>query len=115
MDTLMIGHHDTHELAAAGFVNGIIGLGAISALGFSYGLTPVVGALMGKGNTEHIAQKLKNSLVANNILAVAMMAVLGILYINLCYLGLPEHLLPLIRPYLLLNILSFIPMMAFNA
>ncbi len=115
MDTLMIGRHSTEELAAAGFVNGIIGLAAISALGFSYGLTPVVGALLGKGETGHIAQKLKNSLVANNILAVGMMAALGILYLNLHRLGLPDHLLPLMRPYLILNILSFIPMMAFNA
>ena len=47
MDTLMIGHYGTGELAAAGFVNATIGLVAISALGFSYGLTPVVGALLG--------------------------------------------------------------------
>ena len=115
MDTLMIGRHGTEELAAAGFVNGIIGLAAISALGFSYGLTPVVGALLGKGDTHHIAQKLKNSLVANNILAIGMMIALGILYLNLHNMGLPEHLLPLMRPYLMLHILSFLPMMAFNA
>ena len=115
MDTLMIGHYGTGELAAAGFVNGLIGLAAISALGFSYGLTPVVGAMLGKGETDSIAQKLKNSLVANNILAIVMMAVLGVLYLNLHHLGLPEHLLPLMRPYLFLNILSFLPMMAFNS
>ncbi|MBQ9525310.1 MAG: MATE family efflux transporter [Bacteroidaceae bacterium] len=115
MDTLMIGHYGTGELAAAGFVNATIGLVAISALGFSYGLTPVVGALLGKGETDSIAQKLKNSLVANNILAIVMMAVLGVLYLNLHHLGLPEHLLPLMRPYLFLHILSFLPMMAFNA
>ena len=115
MDTLMIGHHDTRELAAAGFVNAIIGLVAISAIGFSYGLTPVVGALLGKGETHSIAQKLKNSLAANNILAIAMMLALGILYLNLHHLGLPTDLLPLIRPYLLMQILSFLPMMAFNA
>ena len=115
MDTLMIGHHDTRELAAAGFVNAIIGLVAISAIGFSYGLTPVVGALLGKGETHSIARKLKNSLAANNILAIGMMLVLGVLYLNLQHLGLPSDLLPLIRPYLLMQILSFLPMMAFNA
>lgn len=115
MDTLMIGRYGTGELAAAGFINAIIGLVAISALGFSYGLTPVVGALLGKGETDSIAQKLKNSLIANNILAIAMMAVMVVLYLNLHRLGLPGHLLPLMRPYLLLHTLSFIPMMAFNA
>jgi len=115
MDTVMIGHYGTGELAAAGFVNSVVGLVSISALGFSYGLTPVVGALLGKGETDSIAQKLKNSLVANNILAVTMMVVLGILYLNLHRLGLPARLLPLIRPYLLMHTLSFLPMMAFNA
>ena len=115
MDTLMIGRYGTDELAAAGFVNGIVGLAAISALGFSYGLTPVVGALLGKNETGQIAQKLKNSLLANNILAIIMMALLAMLYLNLPLIGLPEHLLPLMRPYLLLQTLSFVPMMAFNA
>ena len=71
--------------------------------------------LMIGGDTHHIAQKLKNSLVANNILAIGMMIALGILYLNLHHLGLPEHLLPLMRPYLFLHILSFLPMMAFNS
>ncbi|MCR4593209.1 MAG: MATE family efflux transporter [Bacteroidaceae bacterium] len=115
MDTVMIGRYGTGELAAAGFVNAIIGLVAISALGFSYGLTPVVGSLLGKGEKQSIAQKLKNSLMANNILAITMMAVLGMLYMNLHRLGLPEYLLPLMRPYLITHILSLIPMMAFNA
>lgn len=115
LDTLMVGHYGTEELAAAGFVNGIVGLMAISALGFSYGLTPVVGALLGENQTGSIAQKLKNSLVANNILAVTMMALLGLMYLNLHRLGLPERLLPLMRPYLVTHILGFIPMMAFNA
>ena len=47
-DTLMIGRHSTQELAAASFANNIVALVIISAIGFSYGLTPVVGALLGE-------------------------------------------------------------------
>ena len=54
-DTLMIGHHSTQELAAAGFANNIFGLVFITAMGYSYGLTPFVGALMGEGNIRNIA------------------------------------------------------------
>lgn len=43
-DTLMIGHHSTNELAAASFVNNMFTLAIIFATGFSYGLTPIVGA-----------------------------------------------------------------------
>ena len=35
-DTLMIGHHSTPELAAAGLVNNIFGLVFVSYMGFTY-------------------------------------------------------------------------------
>lgn len=114
-DTLMIGRHSTHELAAAGFANNIVGLALIAAIGFSYGLTPVVGALLGAGRENETAQKLKNSLLANNIVAMTMMCVLGIIYLNLHHMKLPSDLLPVIRPYYLLLVLSLLPQMAFNA
>ena len=43
-DTLMVGHYGTKELAAAGFVNNTLSLLLVAGMGFSYGLTPVVGA-----------------------------------------------------------------------
>lgn len=46
-DTLMIGHHSTNELGAASFVNNMFTLAIIFSTGFSYGLTPIVGAFMG--------------------------------------------------------------------
>ena len=63
-DTLMVGHYGTNELAAAGFVNNILGLLVIGGMGFSYGLTPVVGALLGEGRVHDIAGKLKNGIFA---------------------------------------------------
>ena len=39
-DTLMIGHHSTSELAAAGLVNNIFTLALIFYMGFSYGMPP---------------------------------------------------------------------------
>ena len=114
-DTLMIGHHSSEELAAAGFINNIIGLVLISAMGFSYGLTPIVGALFGEGEQNRIAEKLKNSLLANNIMAILMMILMGVLYFQLHHLGLPQELLPIMRPYLLVLTLSIAPQMAFNA
>ena len=114
-DTLMIGNHDTKELAAAGFANNIFGLVFISALGFSYGLTPIVGALFGKNDLHLIAGKLKNSLLANLLVGVLFMGIMGILYLNLQRIGLPPELLPAIRPYFLAIWLSILPQMAFNA
>lgn len=114
-DTIMVGWYGTEELAAAGFVNNILALAFIAAMGFSYGLTPIVSSLHGEGKNHLIAQKLKNSLLANNILSLLFMACLALLYLNLHRIGLPEELLPLMRPYFAVITVSILPQMAFNA
>lgn len=48
-DTMMVGHHSTADLGAASFVNNIMNMVIIFGTGFSYGLTPVVGALSAPG------------------------------------------------------------------
>ena len=114
-DTIMVGWYGTEELAAAGFVNNILALAFIAAMGFSYGLTPIVSSLHGEGKNHLIAKKLKNSLLANNILSLLFMACLALLYLNLHRIGLPEELLPLMRPYFAVITVSILPQMAFNA
>ncbi len=105
-DTLMIGHHSTPELAAAAFVNNMFTLVFIFAMGFAYGLTPIVGSLYGQDKSEKIGEVLKNSLMTNTLLAVALSLIMGILYLNLNNLGQPEELLPLMKPYFIVNLIS---------
>lgn len=114
-DTLMVGHYGTNELAAAGFVNNIVGLLVIGGMGFSYGLTPVAGALLGEGRVHAIAGKLRNGLLACSGVGLLLMLLAGMFYLLLPLLGLPQELLPLIRPYLLMLLLSLLPQMMFNA
>ena len=114
-DTLMVGHYGTNELAAAGFVNNILGLFIIGGMGFSYGLTPVVGALKGEGRVHAIAAKLKNGLFACSAVGLLLMFLAGLLMVSLPWLGQPQELLPLMRPYLLTMLLSLLPLMMFNA
>ena len=47
-DNMMVGHHTSEELAAASFVNNLFNLPLMFALGFSLGLTPLIGNLVGK-------------------------------------------------------------------
>lgn len=107
-DTLMIGHHSTVELAAASFVNNMFNLAIIFSTGFSYGLTPVVGRLFGQGKRMEAGETLKNSLLANTLVAVCVCGVLALLYAGLPRLGQPEELIPYICPYFLV-LLSSIP------
>lgn len=109
-DTLMIGHHSTEELGAASVVNNLFNLCIIFSTGFSYGLTPVVGALCGQGRKREAGQALVCSLVANGLVALLLMAVMGTLYLNIDRLGQPAELIPLIKPYylILLGSLPFV-------
>lgn len=113
-DTLMIGHHSTQELAAAGLVNNIFALVLISYMGFSYGLTPVIGRLYGMERTEEIGQKVRNSLCANMVVGIIFTTIMAILYFNLGHIGQPEELLSLIRPYFIINLISVMFVGVFN-
>ena len=105
-DTLMIGHHSTPELAAAGLVNNIFGLVFVSYMGFTYGLTPIIGRLYGEERTDCIGQKVRNAFCANMLTGIIFTLALVVLYLNLGHIGQPEELLSLIRPYFLVNLAS---------
>lgn len=113
-DTLMIGHHSTQELAAAGLVNNIFALVFISYMGFSYGLTPIIGKLYGMERTDEIGQKVRNSFIANMMVGCIFTLALVLLYFNLGHIGQPEELLSLIRPYFIVNLVSVLFMGVFN-
>ena len=113
-DTLMIGHHSTEELAAAGLVNNIITFFLVSYMGFSYGLTPIIGKLYGMEKTDEIGQKVRNSFFANMVVGVIFSLALVVLYFNLHRIGQPEELLTLIRPYFIVNLISVLFVGVFN-
>ena len=114
-DTMMVGHHSTTELGAASFVNNIINLVIITATGFSYGLTPIVGGLFGREELPQAGRALRCALLANLMAGVIMMAALGILHFNVGNIGQPKELLPYIKPYYLVLLASIPFVMLFNA
>lgn len=114
-DTIMVGHHSSVELAAASFVNNMFNLAIIFSTGFAYGLTPVVGRLFGEKKTFETGQVLKNSLLANTVLAAVVCALLLALYLNLDRLGQPDELIPYMRPYFMVLFVSLPFVLWFNA
>jgi len=113
-DTMMIGHHSTVELGAAAFVNTMFNLILIAGLGFSYGMTPIIGKLFGQRKDHRIGEIVKNGLLANLLVAILMSILLLVLYLNLGNLGQPEELLPLMRPYFMVQLISLPFVMCFN-
>lgn len=113
-DTLMIGHHSTAELGAASFVNNLFSLVIIFSIGFASGLTPVVGAFFGRNELARAGQALRCSLLANTLVAAILTAIMAVVYFNLEHLGQPAELIPLIKPYYLVLLISLIFVLLFN-
>lgn len=114
VDNMMVGHHDTNELAAASFVNSIFSLATLFGLGFSYGLTPLIGKLTGEKNYHKSGNSLRNSLIANGVFGGILTILVLVVYLNIEYMGQPIELLPYIRPYFLLQSAGLILIMLFN-
>ena len=114
-DTFMVARHGTNDLAAASFVNNMFNLAIIFATGFSYGLTPIIGKLFGRGRLHDAGAVLKNALVANGSMALLLVAAMSVLYLNIANLGQPVELLGIMRPYYIVLLLSIPFILLFNA
>lgn len=114
-DNIMVGQYSTEALASASFVNNVFNMAMMACLGFTYGLTPLVGAMFGVGKHHKIGELMRNGVILNVFYSLLIMAVMSVLYVNLENIGQPEELLPLIRPYFLLALGSVLPVAVFNA
>ena len=114
-DTMMVGRCGTAELGAASFVNNMFNLVIVFSTGFSYGLTPFVGNHYGRGENASVGRILKNALAVNAVVAAGLMALMFVLYLNIHRLGQPAELLPLMRPYYVVLLISLLFVLLFNA
>ena len=113
-DNIMVGQYSTEALASASFVNNIFNVAILACIGFTYGLTPLIGALFSQERYNNIGAILRNGLFLNTAFSLIILGIMTILYFNVDKMGQPEELLPLIRPYYLLYLAGLIPISIFN-
>lgn len=106
-DTIMVGKYSTDALAAASFVNNIFALFFVLGLGFSYGLTPLVAKAHTRGDQLRLGRLLRHSTLLNLLIAFGLTLLLVGVYTFLELFRVPSDLLPLIRPYFILQMVSF--------
>lgn len=114
-DTIMVGRYSTEALASASFVNNLFYTANFACMGFSYGLTPIIGALFSRGDKNAIGSIMRNGVLLNLIFSALVTGIMLIFYVNVDNMGQPEELIHLIRPYLLLFLSGLIPVAIFNA
>ncbi len=113
-DNIMVGHYSTNALASASFVNNLFNVVIFCCIGFTYGLTPIVGTLFTQKRLGDIGASVRAALVLNIIFSLVITGVMTVVYFNLDRLGQPEELLPLIRPYFLIYLAGVVPIAVFN-
>lgn len=113
-DNIMVGQYSTEALASASFVNNIFNVAILACIGFTYGLTPLIGALFSQERYNNIGAILRNGLFLNTAFSLIILGIMTILYFNVDKMGQPVELLPLIRPYYLLYLAGLIPISVFN-
>ena len=113
-DTKMVGLYATDALASASFVNNVFNVPILGCLGFTFGLTPLIGSLFSQKRITDCGGMVKAGLVVNLFFALLATLLMSGVYFALPYLGQPEELLPLIRPYYIIAALGVIPVTVFN-
>lgn len=113
-DNIMVGHYSTDALASASFVNNFFNIAIFACVGFTFGLTPVVGAMYARGENDRIGRAVRVGLRVNTIFTVVVSLIMLGVYFNLHRLGQPAHLMPLIKPYYLIVLSGMIPVAVFN-
>lgn len=113
-DNIMVGRYSTAALASASFVNNVFNVATFAVIGFTYGLTPLVGALFTQKRDDAIGSLIRNGLLLNVLFSLLVTAVMWVLWLNLDRLGQPEELMPLIKPYYLIVMAGLVPAAVFN-
>ncbi len=112
-DNMMVGHVGTTELAAAAFANSVFTIGMVFGMGFTYGLTPLVGNSFSQNDFHSVSNWLKNGFVSHLAAAVFLSLVMFGVYWILPLMGQPADVLTLAKPYYLLLCVSYLPFMVF--
>ena len=108
-DNIMVGHVGTAELAGVSFANAIFLIGFITLIGFSQGLTPLVGESFAKGEHKKASHLLRNSLMLN----LCTYSVIGLLLMAIGFfmphMGQDPQVIPFAQPYYFITVASLIP------
>ncbi len=113
-DNMMVGHYSTDALASASFVNNVFNMANLCSIGFTYGITPLVGAMFAARDFMRIGSITRLALRLNIIYTLALCLIMTVLYFNIEHLGQPVHLMPILKPYYLLVLGGLLPISIFN-
>lgn len=113
VDTLMVGHLGTVELAAVAFASSVFAIGNVFSIGILLGLTPLVGQAFVRGEHATCARLFQNAFLLALIAAVAVCSILFVAMSFMPFMGQVPEVVELATPYFITLILSLVPQLLF--
>ncbi|MDR0970022.1 MAG: MATE family efflux transporter [Lentimicrobiaceae bacterium] len=112
-DNIMVGHLGAMELAAVSFSGSLYMIGMIFGMGFTLGVTPLVGIAYGENKFRKAGLLFQNALLVNLFSTVIFMSLLFSVNLFLDRLGQEAAVVDLARPFYNIMVWSFLPQMIF--
>ena len=119
IDSIMVGHYATADLAAVSFSNAIFFTVMVFSMGAIMGLTPLVGYEVGKRETDEKTQTgtinflFRSGVLFTLLLSAGMILVLGVCIPLLDCFGQEEAVITAARPYYIMIVVSIVPFLFF--
>jgi MATE family multidrug resistance protein len=113
VDSIMVGHVGTSELAAASFSGSVFIIGFVFGMGFTFGVTPLVGKAFGEKNEKRVGDLLRDSFILNSLVSIVLALLLYALSFLMPYMGQPQAVVDLAIPYYRILVLSILPFLMF--
>jgi MATE family multidrug resistance protein len=115
VDNIMVGKIGPDELAAVSLGNSFVFIAMSLGIGFSTAITPLVAEADGKNNIEDGRSAFHHGLYLCTILGFALFTIIYFSKPIISFMGQPEHVVELSKPYLDIVAFSLIPLIMFQA
>ena len=109
VDSIMVGHYGTTELAAVSFANSIFFTFMVFAMGALMGLTPLVGYAFVQNRHEDVGRLWRGGVVWTLMVTAAMLVAMAIMLAVMPHMGQDADVLATATPYYILAMISTLP------
>ena len=113
IDTIMVGHYSTTDLAAVSFANGVFFTFMVFAMGAVMAVTPLVGHAFVQQKDERVAALLLNGLWFTLLVGGAICVMIGACVPFMDNMGQDPEVVKAARPYLTMRIIGMVPFLLF--
>jgi len=113
VDSIMVGHIGTAQLAAASFATSVFLVGMLFGLGITLGITPLVGQSYNSNHPKNLGSWLKNGMLVNLIASILICIAMSSVVFLMNRMGQSKEVVQMAVPFYLIHVSSLIPLMLF--